>query len=135
MSSIKRSSPKDLFESLQVSYSIASSPTIGLPFKVDGFQHVTPYTAETLETSIALEAYPSVAVAGQIYGFQSWDDGLTSLIRVGDLTVKRSYTLIYQLIPQQSQVGSEPIIGVLPYIVIVFGLVTVCFLAYLASKR
>lgn len=135
MSDIKRSSPKDLFESLQVSYSITSSPTTGLPFKVDGFQHVTPYNAETLETSITLEAYPSVAIGEQIYAFQSWDDGLTSLIRVGDLTVKRSYTMIYQLVPQQSQVGSELITIALPFIVVVFGMITVCFLAYVTSKR
>lgn len=108
---------------------------MGVPFKVNGVSQVTVYNGETLDVSISLEAYQTVYVGTQPYVFKCWDDGVASLLRVGDLVSKRDYTMIYEVARQQSSVSGgcdyRPIVIT---VIAVFGLVTICFLAYMSRR-
>lgn len=130
-----RATPQQFFEAQEVLFSVGSSPVAGVPFKVDGVQHVTPYTESTLPTVKSLEAYPSVVAAGRLYVFQMWDDGVTSLSRTADLTVKTSYLMIY--LPAQEAPAVAPQPNYTPIIILaifVFGVVAICYLATIGRR-
>lgn len=132
-----RATPKEFFQAQEVTFSVGSSPVVGVPFKVDSVQKVTPYMESILPDVKMIEAYPSVVVAGRLYVFQMWDDGETALKRTADLTVKTNYLMVYlpaQEAPavQAFQPNHTPVVIVA---LVVLGIVAICFFAYLSSRR
>ena len=123
------------FESLQVSFTVSSAPILGVPFRVDGVPQATLYNGETTATTITLDAYPTILVGGQTYSFKGWDDGLTNPVRTGDLTLKRNFTMYYELVTVGGVAPADDYRPVIITIVAVLGFATICLIAYLASKK
>lgn len=114
---------------------MGSQPVTGVPFKLDGAQHVTPYNEVSEATIRELDAYPAVVANGRTYVFQQWDDGVKNLSRTADLSVKNSYNMIYQSQePVQQQVQPPNYMPIIIVGLVVLGVVAICYFAYL-SKR
>jgi hypothetical protein len=71
--------------------SISSSPISGVTFTLDGTNWTTPFSSSLEAGSYTVVMPLNVTVAGKVYSFVEWNNGITSPIRSIDLT---SYTAI-----------------------------------------
>jgi hypothetical protein len=71
--------------------SASSSPLSGVSFTLDGANHTTPFSITLEEGSYTVVMPLNVTVAGKVYSFVEWDNGITSPLRSIELT---KYTLI-----------------------------------------
>jgi len=71
--------------------SISSSPISGVTFTLDGTNRTTPFSSSLEAGSYTVVMPLNVTVAGKIYSFVEWDNGIASPIRSIELT---KYTAI-----------------------------------------
>jgi hypothetical protein len=71
--------------------SVGSSPLSGVSFTLDGVNHTTPFAISLEEGSYTIIMPLNVTVAGKVYSFVEWDNGITSPLRSIELT---KYTVI-----------------------------------------
>jgi len=75
--------------------SISSSPISGVTFTLDGANRTTPFSSSLEEGSYTVVMPLNVTVAGKVYSFVEWDNGITSPIRSIDLTKYTAITAYY----------------------------------------
>jgi len=75
--------------------SISSSPISGVTFTLDGTNRTTPFSSSLEAGSYTVVMPLNVTVAGKVYSFIEWDNGITSPIRSIDLTKYTAITAYY----------------------------------------
>ena len=75
--------------------SVSSSPLSGVSFTLDGANHTTPFAISLEEGSYTVVMPLNVTVAGKVYSFVEWDNGITNPIRSIDLTKYTAITAYY----------------------------------------
>lgn len=81
--------------------SVSSSPLSGVSFTLDGTSQTTPFAISLEEGSYMIVMPLNVTVAGKVYSFVEWDNGITSPLRSIELT---EYTVItaYYVAPTET---------------------------------
>ncbi|UCC58870.1 MAG: carboxypeptidase regulatory-like domain-containing protein [Candidatus Bathyarchaeum sp.] len=75
--------------------SVSSSPISGVTFTLDGTNRTTPFSSSLEEGSYTVVMPLNVTVAGKVYSFVEWDNGIISPIRSIDLTKYTAITAYY----------------------------------------
>jgi hypothetical protein len=75
--------------------SISSSPISGVTFTLNGTNRTTPFSSYLEAGSYTVVMPLNVTVAGKVYSFVEWDNGITSPIRSIDLTKSTAITAYY----------------------------------------
>ncbi len=75
--------------------SVSSSPISGVTFTLDGANRTTPFSSSLEAGSYTVVMPLNVTVAGKVYSFVEWDNGITSPIRSIDLTKYTAITAYY----------------------------------------
>jgi len=75
--------------------SASSSPISGVTFTLDGTNRTTPFSSSLEAGSYTVVMPLNVTVAGKVYSFVEWDNGITSPIRSIDLTKYTAITAYY----------------------------------------
>jgi len=75
--------------------SISSSPISGVTFTLDGTNRTTPFSSSLEAGSYTVVRPLNVTVAGKVYSFVEWNNGITSPIRSIDLTKYTAITAYY----------------------------------------
>jgi len=75
--------------------SVSSLPISGVTFTLDGTNRMTPFSSSLEEGSYTVVMPLNVTVAGKVYSFVEWDNGITSPIRSIDLTEYTAITAYY----------------------------------------
>lgn len=80
--------------------SVNSTPIDGVSFTINGIgnmNYVTPWNGQLIEGNHVVEFPSNLNVNGEIYNFQSWDNGSTNPLRtinlLNDMAISVSYTL------------------------------------------
>ena len=75
--------------------SISSSPISGVTFTLNGTDRTTPFSSSLEEGGYTVVMPLNVTVAGKVYSFVEWDNGIISPIRSIDLTKYTAITAYY----------------------------------------
>ena len=75
--------------------SVSSLPISGVTFTLDGTNRMTPFSSSLEEGSYTVVMPLNVTVAGKVYSFVEWDNGIASPIRSIDLTEYTAITAYY----------------------------------------
>lgn len=75
--------------------SISSSPISGVTFTLNGANRTTPFSSSLEAGSYTVVMPLNVTIAGKVYSFVEWDNGITSPIRSIDLTKYTAITAYY----------------------------------------
>jgi len=75
--------------------SISSSPISGVTFTLDGTNRTTPFSSSLESGSYTVVMPLNVTVAGKVYSFVEWDNGIVSPIRSIELTKYTAITAYY----------------------------------------
>lgn len=75
--------------------SVSSSPISGVTFSLNGTDQMTPFSSALEEGGYTVVMPLNVTVAGKVYSFVEWDNGIASPIRIIDLTKSTAITAYY----------------------------------------
>ena len=75
--------------------SVYSSPISGVTYTLNGTNRTTPFSSSLEEGSYTVDMPLNVTVAGKVYSFVEWDNGISSPIRSIDLTESTAITAYY----------------------------------------
>ena len=75
--------------------SVSSSPISGVTFTLNGTNRKTPFSSSLEEGSYTVVMPLNLTVAGKVYSFVEWDNGIISPIRSIDLTKYTAITAYY----------------------------------------
>jgi protocatechuate 3,4-dioxygenase beta subunit len=89
--------------------SVSSSPISGVTFTLNGTDRTTPFSSSLEEGSYTVAMPLNVTVAGKVYNFVEWDNGIASPIRSIDLTKSMAITASYAapIVPSTSTITGK----------------------------
>jgi hypothetical protein len=92
---------------------VSSTPVTGIPIIVDGAAYTTNTPSISLQEGTHTVIVPARFTLGTtIYGFASWEDGITSTTRSVVLNADKSIIATYALVNHNLTVTSTPITGI-----------------------
>lgn len=89
--------------------SVSSSPISGVTFTINGTYRTTPFSSSLEEGGYTVVMPLNVTVAGKVYSFVEWDNGIASPIRSIDLTKSTAITASYAapIVPSTSTITGK----------------------------
>lgn len=77
---------------------VDTTPLPGVPFTLDGIEHVTPFAMDVPLGQHTVAMLSNVQIEGNSYSFISWTDGSTDPTKTGTISAESWLTATYQLV-------------------------------------